>query len=114
MNQLVSAMGPSFRERIFKALRKTECSSTRTLLMDILKVLDSRPSFEWVKEQYGLSPAEYKALDLLLSGKSPKQIAETNGTSTNTVRVQINNVYRKTGVSSREALAALVIRGPQE
>lgn len=115
MNQLVSVAGlPDFRERIFKALHKTDCTSTRTLLVDILQAMDARPSFDWIKERYSLSPTEFKVLNLLLEGKSPRQISTINGTSLNTVRVQITSVYKKTNVSNKGELAALVIQGPQE
>lgn len=58
-------------------------------------------------EVFQLSPAELVILRALASGETPKSIASARATSLATVRTQIHNLMRKTGVSSMSHLIAL-------
>lgn len=69
------------------------------------------PSFDQVVLRSGLTPQELGVLNHLLEGKSVRQAAELNGVSVNTVRSQVQAVYRKLGVHSREELLALAAPG---
>ena len=52
----------------------------------------------------GLSPREHEVTNLLLQGKSNKQIAFSLGISERTVEFHLNNVFEKEAVSSRVEL----------
>jgi DNA-binding CsgD family transcriptional regulator len=52
-----------------------------------------------------LSAAERRVTDLLLSGLSMRQVADSKGVSLNTVRNQVAAVYRKTGARGKLDLA---------
>jgi DNA-binding NarL/FixJ family response regulator len=54
-----------------------------------------------------LTPRQHEVLELLVQGKSNRDIAEAMGLSENTVKVHLVTIYRALGVSSRtEALLA--------
>lgn len=59
---------------------------------------------------YGLSPREKEIGEMLLSGFSYKEIADNLFISLSTVKTHINNVYRKTDVSSRKELRRKMTR----
>ena len=48
----------------------------------------------------------------LANGMSLKEVAQAYGTSTNTVRVQLQAVFRKTGVNRQVDLVRLFLAGP--
>jgi DNA-binding NarL/FixJ family response regulator len=54
-----------------------------------------------------LTPRQHEVLELLVQGKSNRDIAEVMGLSENTVKVHLAAIFRALGVSSRtEALLA--------
>ena len=53
------------------------------------------------------TPAERRALALLLTGQSEKKIAEALGIGLHTTHARITTIYRKFGVGSRAELMAL-------
>ena len=55
---------------------------------------------------WNLSPAEADVAGLLLKGASLREIAGLRRTSEATIRQQAQNVYRKSGLSTRSELAA--------
>ncbi len=60
-----------------------------------------------------LTPRQHEVLELLVQGKSNREIAEAMGLSENTVKVHLAAIYRVLGVSSRaEALLAGMKRMP--
>ncbi len=60
-----------------------------------------------------LTPRQQQVLELLVQGKSNREIAEAMGLSENTVKVHLVTIYRVLGVSSRtEALLAGMKRLP--
>jgi DNA-binding CsgD family transcriptional regulator len=56
-----------------------------------------------------LSESEQQIVLTLLEGRSNAEIAEARGTSVKTVANQLQAVYRKLGVGSRDELALLLI-----
>lgn len=61
-----------------------------------------------------LTRAERDVAAALLRGVPPKEIAEQRGTSLRTVSNQIQSVYRKHGVRSKEELALVLLAGFRE
>ena len=57
-----------------------------------------------------LSPQEQRVLRLLVAGFSNPEIAEAMVVSNNTVKTQVQSIYRKLGVSSRKE-AREAVRG---
>lgn len=62
-----------------------------------------------LQSAYGLSAAEARVAVALLDCSSAKEVAEKLGTSHNTVRTQINQVYAKLGVNSRARFVKLLL-----
>jgi N-acetylmuramic acid 6-phosphate (MurNAc-6-P) etherase len=60
-------------------------------------------------------PKQYRrALQLMLSGRSEKQIAEQMSISPHTLHTYVKTVYRRFGVGSRaQLLAALLVPSPE-
>ena len=56
-----------------------------------------------------LSPRERGVLLLLAEGLSNKDVARRLNLSEGTVKIHVHNIYQKTGISSRTALAALAL-----
>lgn len=66
------------------------------------------PSFEVIKQHFGLSIAEYEVLKALWEGLTNQQIGERIHLSVNTVKTHLRNIFSKLDVESRsEALAFL-------
>ncbi len=63
------------------------------------------------KSPDSLTPSETEVLDLVLDGHSNKEIAARRSCSASTVANQIQSIFRKTGVNSRNELAALLFGG---
>lgn len=59
-----------------------------------------------------LTSRERECVKLLSSGKAPRQIARTLGTSRNTVRNQLSSIYQKLGFSGQVELTAFFARNP--
>jgi DNA-binding CsgD family transcriptional regulator len=59
-------------------------------------------------EKYGLSSRQAEVTEVMLLGKSDKEIAALLNIALNTVQVHLKHVYRKTGARGRYALMALV------
>ncbi len=57
----------------------------------------------------GLTEREAQILDLVVAGRSRKEIAEELGVSTNTVKNHLTSVYAKTGVRSAGELSAMIM-----
>jgi DNA-binding CsgD family transcriptional regulator len=65
-------------------------------------------SLEFIKK-YGLTRRQTELTEVLLQGKSNKEIAALLGIELNTVQVHLRKIYQKTGVRGRYALMALVV-----
>ncbi len=61
-------------------------------------------------DRYGISKREGEIVQLILAGKSNRDIEETLYISLETVKKHIYNIYKKTGVKSRVQLSNLVAR----
>ena len=63
-------------------------------------------------ERFGLTAAQGRVLELLVGGRSNREIAELLGLSEGTVKVHMTAIYRALGVSSRsQALVAIARSG---
>ena len=60
--------------------------------------------------QFGLTAREREVLDLLVDGRSNRQIADLLFISVNTAGVHVSNILGKLGVASRGEAAALAYR----
>jgi DNA-binding CsgD family transcriptional regulator len=59
-------------------------------------------------EKYNLTKRQARVTEVLLLGKSDKEIGASLEIAVNTVQTHLKNVYKKTGVRGRCALMALV------
>ena len=62
-----------------------------------------------LQSAYGLTPAETRVAVTLLEFGSAKEVADTLGVSSDTVRTQIKQVYAKLGVDSRARFVKLML-----
>jgi DNA-binding CsgD family transcriptional regulator len=65
-----------------------------------------------VKDLYGLTPAEAAVTALVGAGRPVAEAASRLGVQTNTVRMQLKQVYAKTGARRQSALVYLIMTGP--
>ena len=65
-----------------------------------------------VRHLYGLTPAEASVTSLVGAGRPVREAARRLGVQTNTVRMQLKQVYAKTGARSQSALVYLIMSGP--
>jgi DNA-binding CsgD family transcriptional regulator len=59
-------------------------------------------------EKYEITPREREVIEILVRGKTDKEIAVKLDMALNTVQVHLKRIYRKTGAAGRFALSALV------
>jgi len=71
-----------------------------------LNFVKSRRNIGRTGNPYGLSPREMEILDACLRGEKTKQIASSLNISVRTVDTHRNNIYKKTGSNSQQALIA--------
>lgn len=60
--------------------------------------------------QETLTPSERKILQMIVAGKSNKQIAYDSNVSENTVKTHVKNIFDKLNVSDRTSAATMAIR----
>jgi DNA-binding CsgD family transcriptional regulator len=65
---------------------------------------------EFIKK-YDLTGRQAELTEVLLQGKSNREIAALSGITINTVQVHLKKIYRKTGTRGRYALMALAMQG---
>ena len=97
------------RERIVGTIKDAPGKEIRDLLRDILVVLDKPYDIAWMRDEYKLSPTEFKVLQLMVEGKQAAAISEAIGTQISTTRVHMSKIYRKTNVNNATELAALML-----
>ena len=68
-----------------------------------------RVSADVLKQLYELTPAETKLAIGLLNGLNLGEIAELNGNSVTTLRVQLRSIFDKTGVKRQQELVRLLV-----
>ena len=61
---------------------------------------------------FGLTPAECRVATLLAEGLPLKQIAQLQGTQTETVRKQLQSIYQKTATNRQPDLVRLLLHLP--
>ena len=57
-----------------------------------------------------VTPAERRVLDLLVEGRTNKEIASALWLTTETIKFHVTNLLRKNGARNRAHLAAMAIR----
>ncbi|MDW6025172.1 helix-turn-helix transcriptional regulator [Mesorhizobium sp. BAC0120] len=68
------------------------------------------PAGDVLQALFDLTPAEQRVFTGIAAGRTLRQIAETGGTSYDTVRVQLKSIFAKAGVSRQAELVALSAR----
>lgn len=63
-----------------------------------------------IKKEFSLTEREREMLELLLKGKSNKEISNLTYVSTETVKTHLQNIYRKLGIKSRLEAVALFLK----
>lgn len=83
-----------------------------TLIIVIQGIKSKAPQFDrkLIARTYNLTPAEMRALDGLVAGKSAAQIAHEAKRSRETIRVQIRSLYAKIGAHREADVVRLVCR----
>jgi DNA-binding CsgD family transcriptional regulator len=66
------------------------------------------PPVELVQSLFDLTPAEARVARNLASGKSPQEIASSNGVSPNTIKTHIRRLLEKTGCNRQAEVVALL------
>ncbi|MBD3669275.1 MAG: alpha/beta fold hydrolase [Gammaproteobacteria bacterium] len=87
-------------------------SSNNYLILIASPSIPSEISLEFLTETYGLTPREAEVAIQIAASKTPKEIANQNNTSINTVRAQIKSIYLKTDVSRQSELVKLILTSP--
>ena len=59
---------------------------------------------------YDVTPARTRVLELIVEGRTPKEVAEKLGVSITTVRTHLAHLFQKTGTSRQVELVALIGR----
>ncbi len=70
--------------------------------------LEHELSFEDFCRSFGLSKREVEVMEVLLEGKTAKEIAESMFVSESTVKTHIRHIYEKTGVKNKMELLRMV------
>lgn len=84
--------------------------SGSSLIILLSGVSRQPPKFDrkLVANTYGLTAAEMRAIEGLISGKAAAEIAKDAGLSRETIRAQIRSLYAKTGAHSQADIIRLV------
>ena len=70
---------------------------------------NSRIAIELIAEKYGLTDREREIMELILQGKSNKEIEAALYISLNTVRNHTHNLYKKLNVNGRGQMVGLIL-----
>jgi DNA-binding CsgD family transcriptional regulator len=73
---------------------------------------DSRRPEAMLRELFGLTAAETRVAERLMTGDSPEQAAHALGVSVTTVRWHLASLYRKTGTNRQAVLVRLLLSMP--
>jgi DNA-binding CsgD family transcriptional regulator len=76
----------------------------------VLLVTESERGHPGLRRRYQLTPRESEILWWVTEGKTNREIALVLGCSARTVQLHLNHVYRKLGVETRTAAAAVAFR----
>ena len=105
-----ASVAGGIRDRVASFIKEAPDRQTKDLLRDVLTALDQPFSLAWAKDEYRLSPAEFRVLELLVQGRPAGSIGDLLGIQVSTVRVHIYKLYRKMGVSNMTELTALLLQ----
>lgn len=83
------------------------CDAAIAFISDGARRIDINPSV--LVSNYGLTPAEARVAIALLECNSAPEVADYLGTSVNTVRTQIKQIYAKLGVDTRARFVKLMM-----
>ena len=101
-------------------------SPLRTEILDVGKAMPAvivfirdpdlvpRMPAEWLRQLYGLTPAESRLAQLLASGSGLKEAAEQLQVSRSTVRSQLKSIFAKTDSNRQSALIRLLLTTPAQ
>jgi len=78
------------------------------LVEPIVEPLAKDVDFERVKQKFRLSAREGDVLEVLMTGKKDKEIAQRTGLTTGTVRSYLKSIRAKLGVTTRTAILNVV------
>lgn len=68
--------------------------------------------FDTLRKLFGITPAEYKVALLLLEGYAPKEIANKHAVNSDTIRKQLQSIYKKTSTNRQSDLVKLLLNMP--
>ena len=117
-SSLVASLEQSWHRRCgvpFVAEREGRRLLIRPLLTSdpdeiVLLVQEQRHPVDQPLRRHGLTPREHEVLWWVTEGKTNPEIGIILGRSARTVQIHLNRVYRKLGVETRTAAAALALR----
>ena len=72
------------------------------------KIIGSRVDLPFLQKTHGLSAREMEILNLMIDGKSYRQMEESLHISIHTVKSHVYNLYRKMNVKNRHQLIHVV------
>ena len=106
---LKAATEAEFRSAIWQALAG-EFPVDRHLVRDVLRrIARERPPAHSIVNHMGLSPREHEVLELLARGHTNREIAELLIITHSTVKIHVEHILAKLGVSDRTQAAVMAI-----
>jgi DNA-binding NarL/FixJ family response regulator len=106
---LESSAAPALADHLVRA-REGEFVIDPTIATRIATRVASGHSPSWPGAELGLSRREGEVLQLLVSGRSNRSIAEQMVLGSETVKTHLRSIYRKMGVTNRAQAVATAIR----
>jgi DNA-binding CsgD family transcriptional regulator len=96
-------------------VREYFAGPTVAILIEPPSARNQPPDIDELARRFRLSPSERRVFAGIVAGKRVNEVADAAGISRGTVRVQLKDVFAKTGVNSQSALVriALTDEGPQ-
>jgi DNA-binding CsgD family transcriptional regulator len=98
-------------EPVFLLVRPLGEDAEETLLLISDSEISPEPRTD-IGRLYGLTPAEGRLLDSLLRGRSLAEHARAEGTSVNTVKSQLRQIFAKTGYCRQAQLIGGLLKNP--
>ncbi len=84
-------------------------SPPKKRIVSAARLLDS-PALTTLKEEWGVSPREEEVLELIVHGKTNKEIANTLFISEHTVKNHLSRIFNKMNVTDRSQIIALIYK----
>lgn len=105
-NHLVTVLNGIFLNLVFLFLLKP---FLKLFIGNYYNIKDFNISFEQILKRYNISSRESEIIELIVHGKSNKEIEQLLFISQHTVKNHIYNIFQKTGVNSRSQLINLIL-----